>query len=367
MATIQTLNPTDFEQVIYCKDESVGLDAIIALHDTTLGPGTGGTRMYPYKTREQALQDVLRLSKGMTYKAAISHLNFGGAKSVIIGNPKEDKTEALLLRFADFVNDLKGKYICAKDVGINSADLRIIAKRTKHILGVEGREHSSGDPSPATAFGVLQAIRAIAKDIFKRSSLDGLRFAIQGVGSVGCYIAQDLQAEGGRLTVCDTDKRAVERCLALFNAEVVDPDKIYDIDCDIFIPCAMGAVLNSDTLKRLKCKVVAGAANNQLAAVKDGYELYKKGIFYAPDYVINAGGLINIAYEVTGYDRDKAFDHIVRIYQTTLDIIARSIEDKEPPFIVADRIAEEMIEQKKKRINRSMSPKTEQPFSPLHV
>jgi len=350
MITIQKMNPKEFEHIVHCRDESVGLNAIIAIHDTTLGPGTGGTRMFPYKSEEEALNDALRLSKGMSYKAAISRLPFGGAKSVIIGDPDKDKTEALLLRFADFVNELKGQYVCAKDVGINSADLKVIASKTPHILGVEGTKNSSGDPSPATAFGILQAIRAISKEVLGRKSLDGLSFAIQGIGSVGYYLAQDLQAEGARLTIGDVDQRAIDRCLEKFNVDVVDANKIYDVKCDFFVPCAMGAVLNEETIPRLKCKVVAGAANNQLASVEHGYALSRRGIFYAPDYVINAGGLINIAEELGGYNREKAFDHIAKIYQTVIEIIRRSKEEKEEPFIMANHIAEELILTKKKRL-----------------
>jgi len=358
MTTIEKLDPKEFEQVIYCRDSEAGLNAIIAIHDTTLGPGVGGIRMYPYPSEEMALNDVLRLAKGMTYKAAISGLAFGGAKSVIIGDPEKNKTEKLLKRFADFVNDLKGQYICAKDVGIHAADLRMLHSKTKYILGVGGAKNSSGDPSPATAFGVLQGIRAIAQKVLGRASLDGLSFAIQGVGAVGHYIAQDLQSEGARLSICDVDQRALECCLEKFNAHVVHPDKIYDVKCDFFVPCAMGAVLNSETIPRLKCRVVAGSANNQLATFNDGLALARRGIFYAPDYVINAGGLINIAEELGGYHREKAFDHVAKIYHAMINIIKRSEEEKEPPFMMADRIAREIVANKKKRINPELKRKS---------
>lgn len=355
MVPIEEMSRSEFEDIIYCRDKKVGLNAIIAIHDTTLGPATGGTRMYPYENEKDALTDVMRLAKGMTYKAAISHLPFGGGKSVIIGDPGKEKTPALLKRFGEFVENLDGRYICAKDVGINSADLRTISTRTKHILGVEGTKNSSGDPSPATAFGLLYGIRAIAKEILGKISLEGLRFAIQGVGSVGYYIAKELYQERASLVICDIDQRAIDRCLKELKAEVVTPEKIYDVTCDFFSPCALGAILNPETIPRLKCKIVAGAANNQLASPEDGQRLAEKRIFYAPDYVINAGGLINIAEEQVGYDKKRAFDHVARIYQTMIKIIHRSQKSNIPPFIMADRIAEEIVIRKKKKKNLNLA------------
>ncbi len=348
MGFIQKLDKNDFEEVVFCDDKSVGLKAIIAIHNTVLGPGTGGVRFYPYEKEEDALNDVLRLSRGMTYKSAVSQLPFGGGKSVIIGDPSKIKTEALLERFGEFVNDLKGRYICAKDVGVNSQDLKIISRKTKHILGIEGVKNSSGNPSPATAFGVLQAIRALAKELLGRSHLDGLSFAIQGVGSVGYDLAQSLHAEGAKLTICDVSREALNRCLEKISPKVVSPEAIYDVKCDFFSPCALGAIINTQTLPRFKCKIIAGAANNQLASPSDGYELVKKGIFYAPDYVINAGGIINIAEELLGYDKNRAYDRIAHIYQTMVEIIHRSREEKKPPFIIADILAEEIIEKSRK-------------------
>lgn len=348
MEGIEKLNKNNFEKVVFCNDKKVGLKAIIAVHDTTLGPGTGGVRFYPYSNEEDALEDVLRLSRGMTYKSAISHLPFGGGKSVIIGDPVQLKTEELLERFGEFINTLQGSYICAKDVGIGSQDLRVISRKTKHILGVEGTKNSSGDPSPATAFGVLQAIRALAKEVLGKLHLDGLSFAIQGVGSVGYDLVQSLHAEGAKLTICDVNKHAINRCLEKFSPKVVSSEAIYDVKCDFFVPCALGAVINSQTIPRFKCKVIAGAANNQLATPQDGYEITKRGIFYAPDYVINAGGIINIAEEVRGYSKSRAYDRVAHIYQTMIEIIHRSGKEKELPFIIADRMAEEIIEKAKK-------------------
>ncbi|MBI3016482.1 MAG: Glu/Leu/Phe/Val dehydrogenase [Deltaproteobacteria bacterium] len=348
MSSLEKLNQKDFEEVVFCNDESVDLKAIISVHNTVLGPGTGGVRFYDYQTEEDALNDVLRLSRGMTYKSAISRLPFGGGKSVIIGDPAKIKTEELLERFGDFVNTLKGRYICAKDVGVDSKDLRVVSRKTKHILGVEGTKNSSGNPSPATAFGVLQAIRALAKELLGRSHLDGLSFAIQGVGSVGYDLAQSLHAEGAKLTICDVSRDALNRCLDKMSPKVVSPEAIYDVKCDFFSPCAMGVVINSQTLPRLKCKIIAGAANNQLATAQDGYEIENKGIFYAPDYVINAGGIINIAEELLGYDKKRAYDHVAHIYQTMIEIIHRSKKEKKPPFVIADILAEEIIEKGRK-------------------
>lgn len=343
MVYIEKPNKNDFEEIIYCNDKETGLKAIIALHDTTLGPGTGGCRFYPYQSEEDALNDVLRLARGMTYKSAISGLSFGGGKSIIIGDPSKIKTEKLLERYGEFVESLKGRYITAKDVGIDSNDLRVIYKKTKHILGVEGTPNSSGNPSPATAFGMIQGIGAIAKEILNKNSLEGLHFAIQGIGSVGYYLIEDLHSKGAQITICDIDQEAVLQCSQKFNVEVVDVEKIYDVKCDFFVPCAMGGILNSETIPRLKCKIVAGSANNQLAIPQDGYTLMKKGIFYAPDYVINAGGIINIAEEYRGYNKNRAFDRIAQIYQTMIEIIHRSQEENKPPFLIADKMAEEII------------------------
>src|SRR3989338_1110210 len=349
MITIEKLNKDDFEQVVFCNDKTVGLKAIIAIHDTTLGPGTGGCRFYPYKTEEEALTDVLRLAKGMTYKSAISRIPFGGGKAVIIGDPHQLKNERLLERFGEFVNYVGGRYITAKDVGVDGHDLQVISRKTKHILGIEGAKNSSGDPSPATAFGIFHGIRAIAKEIFKKESLKGLHFAIQGVGYVGYHLALDLHKEGATITICDVDKEALHRCQEKLPVTVVDPSKIYDVPCDFFVPCAMGAILNRETIPRLKCRVVAGAANNQLATLQDGYDLISKNIFYAPDYALNAGGIINIAEELQGYDQKRAYDRISHIYETMIEIIRRSEKEKKPTFLIANQMAEEIIESAKKR------------------
>ncbi len=261
----------------------------------------------------------------------------------MIGDPHHQKTAALLERFGEFVNTIGGKYITAKDVGVDGHDLQIIARKTKHILGIEGAQNSSGDPSPATAFGILQGIRALNNEILGKKSLDGVSFAMQGVGSVGRYLAQDLYKEGARLTICDVDQEGLELCLSKVKAQVVNPKDIYDQTCDFFVPSAMGAILNSETIPRLHCKIVAGAANNQLATPKDGYDLMKREIFYAPDYVINAGGIINIAYERGGYDHEKAFNHIGQIYQTMIEIVQRSKKENIPSFIIANRMAEEIL------------------------
>ncbi|OGQ16623.1 MAG: hypothetical protein A3B70_07740 [Deltaproteobacteria bacterium RIFCSPHIGHO2_02_FULL_40_11] len=354
MVDVEKLNPNDFEQVVYCNDPKVGLKSIIALHDTTLGPGTGGCRFYPYETEEEALTDVLRLSKGMTYKSAISRLKFGGGKAVIIGDPKKIKTPELLKRFAEFVNSLHGQYITAKDVGVNGADLRVMSEVTPHILGIEGKKGSSGDPSIATAYGIYRGIQAICQEIFQKDSLRGMTFAVQGAGSVAYYLLKHFDQEGVNIVLCDVNPSSIQKCQTVApNLKIVDPNEIYDVECDIFSPCAMGGILNQETLSRLKCKVVAGAANNQLATLKDGYDLHEKGIFYAPDYVINAGGIINIAYEQNGYDQKGAFEHVEGIYDTMVQIIRRSKSENIPPFLIADLIAEEILKEAKKKVVKS--------------
>jgi leucine dehydrogenase len=335
-----------FEQIIFCNDSSVGLKAIIALHSLALGPGTGGCRMWDYKNEEEALYDVLRLSKGMTYKAAISGLDWGGGKSVIIGDPKTKKNPKLLQRFGEFVDRLGGNYITAKDVGIGGEDLRMIKTKTPHVLGIEGEKNSSGDPSPATAWGVYHGMQACARYAFKTPSLKGLKIALQGLGSVSYYLLEHLIQEGAQVTGCDIDAAAVDRAVKKYGIATVSPDAIYDVNCDIFAPSALGAAINPKTLPRIKAKIIAGAANNQLETPEQGYELMKKGMIYAPDYAINAGGLINIYYEspkMGGYSREKAFEHVSRVGKTVFDILERAQLEKEPTFLVADRMAEERI------------------------
>jgi leucine dehydrogenase len=340
------------EQLVYCYDASVGLKAIIALHSTALGPATGGCRMWNYSNESEALHDVLRLSKGMTYKAAISGLNWGGGKAVILGDAKTHKTPALLERYGQFVENLGGHYITAKDVGIGADDLRIVKSKTKHVLGIEGEANSSGDPSPATAFGVYNGMLACAKHTLGANNLKGLKIALQGLGSVSYYLLEHLAAEGAEVIGCDIDPAVIERAVQKYGIEIVQPDKIYDVACDIFAPSALGSTINKDTLPRIKTKIIAGAANNQLATHEDGLEVTRRGITYAPDYAINAGGLINIYYEGVaegGYSRSRAFAHVSTIRETITTILERASAERLPTHVVADRIAEERVARVKTR------------------
>lgn len=344
MSVFEKIKADNYEQIVFCNDSKVGLKAIIALHNTALGPATGGCRMWNYRNEDEAITDVLRLSKGMTYKASISNLPLGGGKSIIIGDVSQ-KTPELLRRFGDFVETLKGNYITAKDVGIDSGDLKTIKSKTSHILGIAGETNSSGDPSPVTAWGVYNGMLACAEKAFGEKSLKGLHITLQGLGAVNYYLLKYLHQEGAKVTGCDINPESVERARKEFSIEVVNPEAIYDVACDIFSPGALGAIINSQTMPRLKCKVVAGAANNQLATEKDGEELLKKGIIYAPDYAINAGGLINIYHEREGYNRDRAYAHVAKIYDTIKNIIARSQQEKLPTNTVANRMAEERVQE----------------------
>ena len=338
-----------YEQIVFCHDKSVGLKAVISIHDSTLGPGVGGCRMYPYASEDEAIEDVLRLSKGMTYKASISGLNWGGAKGIIIGDPAKDKTKALLTRYGQFVETLKGRYVTAKDVGINSDDLKIVRGETKHALGIDGVPGSSGDPSPYTSWGVYNGIKACAEVVYGSDSLKGRTVAVQGLGSVGYYLVGHLVKEGAKVIATDVNKASLDRAKTEFGIQVVDPKDILAANCDILSPCAMGAIINKDTISDLKCKIVAGGANNQLATDEDGFELMKRGITYAPDYAINAGGLTNIYHEIGGYDAKKAWNHVAEIKGTIGRILKRSNDEKVPPHRIADLMAEERIANAKRR------------------
>lgn len=342
----------EFEQVVYCSDQRVGLKAIISLHSTILGPATGGCRMWNYSNESEALTDVLRLSKGMTYKAAISGLKWGGGKAVIIGDPKMQNRRALFERFGEFVDRLGGNYITAKDVGVGANDLRAVKTKTQHVLGIEGDPGSSGDPSPATAWGVYHGMRAAAKFAFNVPSLKGLKIALQGLGSVSYYLIEHLMADGAQVIGCDIDASAIRRAVDRYKIEIVKPEVIYDVACDIFSPSALGAAINSDTLPRIKSKVIAGTANNQLATPAEGAELMRREIVYTPDYAINAGGLINIYYEGLApgsYSRVRAFEHVAKIQQSITEILERAKSEKLPTHMIADRIAEERLLQGRKQ------------------
>ena len=332
------------EQVVFCHDHETGLKAIIGIHNTVLGPALGGTRMWHYASDMEALNDVLRLSRGMTYKAAISGLNLGGGKAVIIGDAKTLKTEALLRKFGRFVKNLNGKYITAEDVNMTTKDMEYIRMETKHVAGLPESMGGSGDPSPVTAFGTYMGMKAAAKKAFGSESLAGKRIGVQGVGHVGTYLLEYLQKEGAKLIVTDYyEDRALEAA-ARFGATAVGLDEIYDQDMDIYSPCALGATLNDDTIPRLKARVVAGCANNQLKNENQhGPELVRRGIVYAPDFLINAGGLINVYSEVVGTSRQGALTQTEKIYDFTLQVLAKAEEEHSHPQAAAIRQAKERI------------------------
>ncbi|MFM9943773.1 MAG: Glu/Leu/Phe/Val dehydrogenase dimerization domain-containing protein [Bacteroidia bacterium] len=312
----------EHEQVMLCHDKSTGLKAIIAIHNTILGPGLGGTRFFNYSSENDALRDVLRLSRGMTYKAAISGLNLGGAKAVIIGDPKTLKSEGLFRKFGRFIENLNGKYITAEDVGTTTRDMEYISMETKHVVGLPEIKGGGGDPSPVTAYGVFMGMKASAKYVYGSDSLKGKTIAVQGIGKVGYHLVEYLYKEGAKIYISDINTVQLQKAAKEFGAIVVDGNDLFDLNVDIFAPCAMGAILNTDTIGRLKCSIISGAANNQLEHEDEhGSMLKDKGIIYAPDFLINAGGLINVYSEHTGYNRDIAMGQAENIYDTTLEIL----------------------------------------------
>ncbi|MFD1171617.1 branched-chain amino acid dehydrogenase [Oceanobacillus picturae] len=337
----------DYEQLVFCQDKSSGLKAIIAIHDTTLGPALGGTRMWTYKSEEEAIEDALRLAKGMTYKNAAAGLNLGGGKTVIIGDPKKDKNPEMFRAFGRYIQGLNGRYITAEDVGTTVHDMDLIHLETDFVTGISPESGSSGNPSPVTAYGVYKGMKAAAMEAYGSDSLEGKTVAIQGVGNVAYALCEFLHEEGAKLIVTDINKQSVERAVEAFNAIAVDPDDIYDVDCDIYAPCALGATVNDDTINRLKAKIIAGSANNQLKSSKHGDIIHEKGIVYAPDYVINSGGVINVADELVGYNQKRAMKKVETIYDSLTRVFEISRTDKIPTYVAADRMAEERIEAKR--------------------
>jgi leucine dehydrogenase len=318
------------------------LKAIIAVHNTVLGPALGGTRMWMYDNEADALNDVLRLSRGMTYKNSISNLDLGGGKAVIIGDARTMKSEALFRRFGQFVNGLAGKYITAEDVGISPDDMVHVSKETNYVVGLPGK---SGDPSPVTAYGVYVGMKACAKMQFGTDSLSGRTVAVQGVGHVGQYLVKHLASEGAKIFITDIHEETLKKVAEAYGAAVVAPQEIYDVPMDIYAPCALGATVNDDTLARLSCSIIAGAANNQLAdEQKHGMAVMEKGILYAPDYAINAGGVINCFSEVSGLSLEWSHQKAGEIYQTIYQILERSKNEAIPTYQIANRMAEERIE-----------------------
>ena len=336
------------EQIVYCHDEATGLKAIIGIHNTVLGPALGGTRMWNYATEEEAAIDVLRLSRGMTYKAAVSGLNLGGGKAVIIGDPAKLKNEPFLRRFGKFVNNLGGKYITAEDMNMKTSDMEYIGMETQHVTGLPVEMGGSGDPSPVTAYGVYMGIKAAAKKAYGSDSLSGKKISVQGVGQVGKYLVGHLAKEGAEIFITDLNQERLKTVEADSGATVVGMDEIYDLPVDIYAPCAMGATVNDETLKRLKASVIAGGANNILAdEVRHGNLLRNEGIIYAPDFVINAGGIINISSELKGsYNKDLAYSWTEKIYDTTQRIFefadSKDITTQEAAVKLAEKRIEEV-------------------------
>lgn len=340
-----TLAQLGHEQVVFCHDEATGLRAIIAIHNTILGPALGGTRMWNYSSEQEALTDVLRLSRGMTFKAAISGINLGGGKAVIIGDAKTMKTEAFMRRFGKFVNSLNGKYITAEDVNMKTADMEYIAMETQHVTGLPESMGGGGDPSPVTAFGVYMGMKAAAKKVYGNDSLTGKKIGVQGIGQVGMNLVDYLVKENATVSVTDIYEDRVKEVVKKFKVEAVAQDDIYDLEMDIYAPCALGATLNDLTIPSLKCSIIAGAANNQLKdEVKHGYMLLDRGVTYAPDFLINAGGLMNVYQEHLGsYNRKRVFEQAEKIYTTCLDILNLAGREKISTQEAAIRLAEKRI------------------------
>jgi leucine dehydrogenase len=332
----------DYEELVFCQDKSTGLKAIIAIHDTTLGPALGGTRICEYETDEEAIEDALRLAKGMTYKNAALGLNLGGGKAVIIGDPKKIKSEALFRAFGRFVEGLNGRYITGEDMNATQQDASYINCETDYIVGLET---GSGNPSPVTAYGVFKGIQAAVNEIYGSDDLTGRTIAIQGLGAVGRLLAERLHEAGAKLYVTTRDKAKIDKAVAELGATAVGLDEIFGVECDVFSPCARGAVINDKTIEQFKCRIIAGAANNQLAESKHGDMLEEKGILYVPDYIINAGGVINIIDDISGreYNRENALKNTAKIYDACKKVFEIAKRDNVPTYKAADIMAEERI------------------------
>ncbi len=346
MALFETIEKHgDHEEVVICHNSDVGLKAIIAIHNTALGPALGGTRMWNYESDEDALVDVLRLSKGMTYKAAASGLNLGGGKAVILGDPRKQKTEGMFRAFGQYVNSLNGRYITAEDVGTSVDDMENVYAETPWVTGISKELGGSGDPSPYTAHGVLMGIKASVKQKYQTDSLKGMRVAIQGLGHVGAHLADYLFEEGANLILADIDQERAQTVADRTNGKVVDPSTILFEECDVLAPCALGALFDDKTIPQLRSKVIAGGANNQLVEDRHGEALREIGILYAPDYVINAGGLMNVFVELEGYSPERALAHTRKIYDNLLEIYSIAEREGISNNKAANRRAEDRISQ----------------------
>jgi leucine dehydrogenase len=348
MKLFEQLGAYDYGEVHFKLDKATGLRAIVAIHDTRLGPALGGCRFIPYDSDDAALTDALRLARGMTYKAALAGLAHGGGKSVIMRPASRFDRVALFRAFGKFIEDLRGHYITAEDSGTGLEDMETIRSMTKHVTGIDPSHGGSGDPSPFTALGVRRGIEAAVKFKLGKDTLAGLHVAVQGVGHVGYHLCKELHAEGAKLTVADVDTLKAERAKREFGAKTALIDEISHVPCDVFAPCALGAGLNDETIPNLQTPIVAGAANNQLGEARHGDDLHARGILYAPDYAINAGGLINVAEEVTGYDAARAREKTLKIYDTMFEIFDRSKRLGAATHKVADMLVEEKLAHAKK-------------------
>ena len=342
----EELNNYDHEQVVFCRDRVSGLRAIIGIHSTVLGPALGGCRMYPYQSEREALVDVLRLSRGMTYKASIAGLNLGGGKSVIIGDPRKDKSEILWRAMGRFIEGLHGRYITAEDSGTAVADMEYMRMETRHVVGISRALGGRGDPSPVTALGVFSGIRAAVEEKFDRFDLQGLKVAVQGAGHVGMHLVRHLSEAGAKVFVADVNERAVAEAVETYRAEAVPVEKIHAVECDVFAPCALGGALNEKSIPELRCKVVAGAANNQLAnEVEDGARLAAAGILYAPDFVVNAGGLMNCANELDRTPQERALSQAEGVYAILKSVLNHAKDEKIPTYQAANDLAMRRIQE----------------------
>jgi leucine dehydrogenase len=342
MGVFDLMEQYGHEQLVFCYDKASGLRAIIGIHDTTLGPALGGCRMWQYGREEDAIDDVLRLSRGMTYKNSAMGLNLGGGKSVIWGNPRTDRSEELFRAFGRYVATLGGRYVTAADVGTGVDDMNYILMETDFVTG---RADVSGDPSPVTAFGVYRGIKAAVKHALGQEMLRGLTVAVQGLGKVGYHLCRHLHDEGVRLLVSDITPENVARAVREFGAVALEPQDVYSVSCDLFAPCALGGVLSDETIPALQCRIVAGAANNQLREARHAQMLKERGILYAPDFVINGGGVINVAEEFhpSGYNRDRAYAKVGQIYDKLLRIFQMAEKEGVTTAEAADRLAEDRI------------------------
>lgn len=340
MDLMQAMTQYRHEQLVVSSDPSSGYFGIIAIHDTTLGPALGGTRFWQYASTEEAIVDALRLARGMTYKASVAGINLGGGKAVIIGDNKRKDREALFRAHGRFVDSLGGRYVTAEDVGTSPSDMEYIHSETEYVAGLHGR---SGDPSPVTSYGVYMGMKAAAKVRWGSDSLTGRTVAVQGCGNVATHLCDLLHKEGARLIVTDIDAAKVRRVVEATGATAVAPEVIYDQVADIYSPNALGATVNDDTLARLKVEIIAGGANNQLAEERHGRMLEERGLMYAPDYVVNGGGVINVYGELEGWSAERARRKAGDIYDTTLRVFAIAAQEKIPSYLAADRLAEDRI------------------------